>query len=82
MATTRGARASRSISANAASSAASASWGWMPTDAHTSDSRPASAMAAADVSTSVPIVTRRTTPAARARSSTADRSSANSGKCR
>src|SRR5206468_1421935 len=63
IATTRGAAASRSISASRASSARPAAWGWMPTAAQTSGSRPASATAARELSTSVPIVTMHRTPA-------------------
>src|SRR2546422_8013999 len=54
----------------------------MPTVAQTSGHRPASSTTARLVSRSVPIVTMPRTPSARARSSTASRSSAKSGKCR
>src|SRR5229473_5516973 len=54
----------------------------MPTVAQISGRLPASSTTARLLSRSVPIVTMPRTPSARARSSTASRSSAKSGKCR
>ena len=54
----------------------------MPTAAHTSGSAAARATAASEVATSVPIVRKRVTPAARARARTSARSASNAGSCR
>src|SRR5438445_537786 len=81
-ATTRGPPARRSISVRTPASASAASWGCTPTVAHTSGSASASAMAAREVGTSVPIVSMRVTPACRARAIISARSPSNSGTCR
>src|SRR3989449_1174869 len=81
-ATTRGPPARRSISVRTSASAAAASWGCTPTVAQTPGSASASAMAAREVGTSVPIVSMRVTPACRARAIISARSPSNSGKCR